>query len=126
MTSSMLNAKLLAGLSSVLQPVGCTHANVWLRTRAVHQYRLPQFKRHGHLPCPRTTTPNCFLPSSYCHHCTLLPCVLWHAVGRHATLLVAAASASIHVLMRWHEITLSDGSLGSCVDEERSQLRELM
>jgi hypothetical protein len=33
---------------------------------------------------------------------------------------------SVRIFGFGQEITLSGGSLGSCVDEERSQLRELM
>ena len=42
-------------------------------------------------------------------------------------LSVSLPRQSVRTLgLRGHDITLSGGSLGSCVDEERSQLRELM
>lgn len=37
-----------------------------------------------------------------------------------------AVDATCRLLLRKNDTTLSGGSLGSCVDEERSQLRELM
>lgn len=116
-----------SGYLSCLRIWGQVHAPVQGLTRArVKRFRLVQLK------CWRTAPPHQRSRGLFFNFFKLLNCVHIHYV--HWSLECASPSCDLkpfsnrgwNVYCSLERKTLSGGSLGSCVDEERSQLCELM